>query len=61
MSIQVLEIKKSKNIGFAEEVTYKAVVYLYLVNYGRTKPEEVAYAISGFLSVSFRMDISSEC
>jgi hypothetical protein len=29
-----------------------AVVYLYLVNYGRAKPEEIGYAISGFLSVS---------
>jgi AP-2 complex subunit beta-1 len=28
------------------------VVYLYLVNYGRSRPEEVTAAISGFLSVS---------
>ena len=27
------------------------VVYLYMVNYGRSRPEEVAGAISGFLSV----------
>lgn len=26
------------------------VVYLYLVNYGRSRPEEVTGAISGFLS-----------
>jgi hypothetical protein len=32
----------------------RAVVYLYLVNYGRSRPDEVAYAISGFLSVSHR-------
>lgn len=36
MMIQVLEIKK--------------MVYLYLVNYGRSRPDEVAYAITGFLS-----------
>ncbi|GMK59390.1 hypothetical protein CspeluHIS016_0704050 [Cutaneotrichosporon spelunceum] len=36
MQIQVLEIKK--------------MVYLYLVNYGRSRPEEVAHAIGGFLS-----------
>ncbi|KAK4686665.1 hypothetical protein P7C73_g3451, partial [Tremellales sp. Uapishka_1] len=36
MPIQVLEIKK--------------MVYLYLVNYGRSRPEEVNGAISGFLS-----------
>ncbi|KAK1924965.1 vesicle-mediated transport-related protein [Papiliotrema laurentii] len=36
MQIQVLEIKK--------------MVYLYLVNYGRARPEEVAGAISSFLS-----------
>ncbi len=27
-----------------------AVVYLYLVNYGRSRPEDVAHAIGGFLS-----------
>lgn len=26
------------------------MVYLYLVNYGRSRPDEVAYAISGFLA-----------
>ncbi|ORY28285.1 vesicle-mediated transport-related protein [Naematelia encephala] len=36
MAIQVLEIKK--------------MVYLYLVNYGRARPEEVTGALSGFLS-----------
>ncbi|WVQ98872.1 hypothetical protein IAU59_006003 [Kwoniella sp. CBS 9459] len=36
MQIQVLEIKK--------------MVYLYLVNYGRLRPEEVTSAIGGFLS-----------
>ncbi|BEJ14695.1 hypothetical protein CspHIS471_0404620 [Cutaneotrichosporon sp. HIS471] len=36
MQIQVLEIKK--------------MVYLYLVNYGRSRPEDVAHAIGGFLS-----------
>ena len=30
----------------------QAVVYLYLVNYGRARPEEITGAISGFLSVS---------
>lgn len=38
MTIQVLEIKK--------------MVYLYLVNYGRSRPEEVAGALNGFISVS---------
>jgi hypothetical protein len=28
------------------------VVYLYLVNYGRTKADSIHHAISGFLSVS---------
>ncbi|UZJ57041.1 hypothetical protein CBS101457_006361 [Exobasidium rhododendri] len=36
MNIQVLEIKK--------------MVYLYLINYGRSKPEQVPDAIPGFLS-----------
>ncbi|WVQ69912.1 uncharacterized protein L199_008135 [Kwoniella botswanensis] len=36
MQIQVLEIKK--------------MVYLYLVNYGRLRPEEITSAIGGFLS-----------
>ncbi|KAI9637892.1 vesicle-mediated transport-related protein [Dioszegia hungarica] len=36
LAIQVLEIKK--------------MVYLYLVNYGRSRPEEVTGAISGFLT-----------
>ncbi|RSH79260.1 uncharacterized protein EHS24_001300 [Apiotrichum porosum] len=36
MQIQVLEIKK--------------MVYLYLVNYGRSRPEDVAHALGGFLS-----------
>lgn len=38
LSIQVLEIKK--------------MVYLYLINYARVKPEMVVHAMSGFLSVS---------
>jgi len=29
-----------------------SVVYLYLVNYGRTKADSIHHAISGFLSVS---------
>lgn len=29
-------------------------MYLYLVNYGRARPEEITGAISGFLSVSAR-------
>ena len=57
LSIQVLEIKKSELSICAKEhaiipelrLTY-AVVYLYLVNYGRSRPEEVNGAISGFLS-----------
>jgi vesicle coat complex subunit len=28
------------------------VVYLYLVNYGKSRPEEIMGAINGFLSVS---------
>ncbi|EIW69990.1 hypothetical protein TREMEDRAFT_38658 [Tremella mesenterica DSM 1558] len=36
MSVQVLDIKK--------------MVYLFMVNYGRTRPEEITTAISGFLS-----------
>ena len=38
LSIQVLEIKK--------------MVYLYLINYGRIKPEMLKHAIPGLLSVS---------
>lgn len=37
LSIQVLEIKK--------------MVYLYLINYARVKPDLVIYAMDGFLSV----------
>jgi AP-2 complex subunit beta-1 len=29
---------------------HRPVVYLYLVNYGRSRPEEVTGAISGFLT-----------
>ncbi|KAG8904959.1 hypothetical protein FRB99_000961 [Tulasnella sp. 403] len=36
MPIQVLEIKK--------------MVYLYLINYGRGKPEEISYAVANFLT-----------
>jgi hypothetical protein len=32
--------------------SYPSVVYLYLVNYGRTKADSIHHAISGFLSVS---------
>lgn len=39
LSIQVLEIKK--------------MVYLYLVNYARVKPEMVKHALPGLLSVRF--------
>jgi len=39
LSIQVLEIKK--------------MVYLYLVNYARVKPEMVKHALPGLLSVNF--------
>ena len=52
MQIQVLEIKKSELVlvshvmGLIDEV-----VYLYLVNYGRARPEEVIGALNGFLSV----------
>jgi hypothetical protein len=56
MAIQVLEIKKSKlpclSMARVHDDSYCAVVYLYLVNYGRSRPEEVTSAISGFLSVS---------
>ena len=38
LAIQVLEIKK--------------MVYLYLINYGRAKPEMMAHAMEGLLSVS---------
>jgi hypothetical protein len=34
------------------------VVYLYLVNYGKSRPEEIMAAINGFLSVS-RISLSS--
>lgn len=37
LSIQILEIKK--------------MVYLYLINYARVKPEMVVHAMDGFLSV----------
>ena len=53
LSIQVLEIKKSELFrsvpSWSGELTV-SVVYLYLVNYGRSRPEEVTGAISGFLS-----------
>ncbi|KAG8849819.1 hypothetical protein FRB96_000642 [Tulasnella sp. 330] len=39
MPIQVLEIKK--------------MVYLYLISYGRTKPEEIQFAVVNFLTVSY--------
>jgi AP-2 complex subunit beta-1 len=38
LSIQVLEIKK--------------MVYLYLINYARAKPEMVKHALPGLLAVS---------
>lgn len=38
LAIQVLEIKK--------------MVYLYLINYARTKPEMVKHAMKGLLEVS---------
>lgn len=37
--------------------TSYTVVYLYLVNYGRSRPEEIQYAIAGFLSVSHLFSI----
>ena len=54
MQIQVLEIKKSESElpECLREIDGRVVVYLYLVNYGRSRPEEVNSAISGFLSVS---------
>jgi hypothetical protein len=39
MSIQILEIKK--------------MVYLYLINYARSKPDMVKYAMDGLLTVSY--------
>lgn len=53
LAIQVLEIKKSKLGGILRGeiiVADRVVVYLYLVNYGRSRPEEVTGAISGFLT-----------
>lgn len=59
MAIQVLEIKKSKScrdLVLAEGLTCLSVcptvVYLYLINYARSKSDEIAHAIPGFLSVS---------
>jgi hypothetical protein len=52
MQIQVLEIKKSELLHLRHPLTSSPVVYLYLVNYGRARPEEVTVALSGFLSVS---------
>lgn len=52
MQIQVLEIKKSESLYSRHPLTSSSVVYLYLVNYGRARPEEVTVALSGFLSVS---------
>ena len=45
LSIQVLEIKK--------------MVYLYLINYARVKPEMVTHAMDGFLSVCYQFHRSS--
>lgn len=36
------------------ELANSLVVYLYLVNYGRSRADDVAHAIGGFLSVSVR-------
>lgn len=46
LSIQILEIKK--------------MVYLYLINYARVKPEMVGHAMDGFLSVCHFILISSK-
>lgn len=58
MAIQVLEIKKSesyKRHSFSQKtdktVDVMLVVYLYLINYARSKSDEIAHAIPGFLSV----------
>jgi hypothetical protein len=37
----------------ADRASLRPVVYLYLVNYGRTKADSIHHAISGFLSVSY--------
>jgi hypothetical protein len=58
MAIQVLEIKKSKSLkGYTQPedlhcLCVPTVVYLYLINYARSKSDEIAHAIPGFLSVS---------
>lgn len=44
LSIQVLEIKK--------------MVYLYLINYARIKPDMVSYAMDGLLSVRYSSPLS---
>lgn len=54
MSIQVLEIKKSTFYpGRRVRVVLIAalVVYLYLVSYGRGKPDQINYAVQNFLQV----------
>lgn len=70
MLIQVLEIKKSEPtfhqatellvwlIKLAVRRRRPLVVYLYLVNYGRTKADSIHHAISGFLSVSSNLACS---
>jgi len=40
-------------------MTDDSVVYLYLVNYGKARPEEVTSAISGFLAVSLLSKFAS--
>jgi len=42
----------SSRLCYIQAADVDVVVYLYLVNYGRSRPEEVTSAISGFLSVS---------
>jgi hypothetical protein len=42
----------SRLIKLAVRRRLPLVVYLYLVNYGRTKADSIHHAISGFLSVS---------
>ena len=43
MNIQVLDIKK--------------MVYLYLINYSRSRPEQISDCIPGFISVSASLSI----
>lgn len=56
MSIQVLEIKKSTCYPARRarvELIVALVVYLYLVSYGKGKPDQINFAVQNFLQVCF--------